>query len=131
VHNASWWPTYYVVGAPAYLPFPVDLPPEPNIAEAYEDWSVEQFAGPLYAPIPGEPRFPPETVAADEPANLGATFHVWGDMPDAETEDEVAANIAPRLRVIAQKAWESPQLTTSYAEFEPIMDAVGHAPGFE
>ncbi len=131
VLNGSWWPTYYVVGSPAYLPFPVDLPPDPDMASAYERWRLNEFSGPLYVPIPGEPRFPPETIAANNAANLGATLHVWGDTPDAETEDEVAENISPRLRVIAQKAWESPQLTGSYSAFLPMMDAVGHAPGYE
>lgn len=123
--NAGWFPTYYVVGGAAGLP--EGLPPRVDMRPAYEDWNVHQFYGPLDT---GPALTVPATVAQDEPGNLGAKLHVWCDTPDAETEEEVAAGIAPRLRVIAQKTWHSPLLTASYAEFEAMMTATGHSPGY-
>lgn len=119
--NASNWPTYLTFGGAG------GIQPPPDIATAYETWDVHQFSGALFA---GPVHTPYATVAADEPRNLGAKQHVWLDGGDAfATEDEVAAGIAPRLRVIAQKTWNSPLLAPSYAGFEPIADSVGHAPG--
>jgi len=51
--------------------------------------------------------------------------------PDALTEDQLAEGAFPRVRVIAQKAWNSPLLTPRYAEFESIREAIGHAPGYD
>lgn len=121
--NASWFPTYYVVGGAAG--FPEGLPPRVDMRPAYESWDVHQFYGPLDT---GPTQTVPATVAEDEPRNLGAKLHVWCDGPDAETEDEIAAGIAPRLRVIAQKTWHTPLLTPAYADFETIMATVGGPP---
>jgi hexosaminidase len=131
VLNAGWFPTYYVVGSAP--PLPPGLPPRVDIAKAYESWSADQFAGPLYSPpVAGETLMvPPEVIAASEPRNLGAELHVWCDGPDAETEGEVATNIFPRLRVIAQKTWESPPPAPDYAGFAAQMQAIGHAPGYD
>ena len=46
------------------------------------------------------------------------------------TQAQTADNVFPRLRVIAQKTWESPPLTPDYGEFQTIMAAIGHAPGY-
>lgn len=128
--NAGWFPNYYTTSG--YVPGPIIIPFRPDMKEAYEDWSVDQFSGPLYLPpLAGETiRFPEETIPADEPRNLGAKLHVWCDDPAAESEAEIAAGIAPRLRVLAQKTWASPQLTDDYAAFRQIEAAIGHDPGY-
>lgn len=125
IMNAGWFPTYYTVGAAAG--FPQGLPPRSDMRMAYENWEVHQFYGPLDT---GPVQTPPATVAADEPRNLGAKLHVWCDGPDAETEEQIAEGIAPRLRVIAQKTWNSPRLTESYADFESVITQTGHSPGY-
>lgn len=126
--NAGWFPTYYVVGGAAGIA--PGVPAVPQMRDAYENWQVHEFYGPLYSPdLGGQVLYrPPQVVAADEPNNLGAKLQVWCDGPDAETEDEIAENIAPRLRVIAQKTWNSALLTPDYGEFQAMTQAIGHAP---
>jgi len=119
--NAGNWPTYLTLGGAG------GIQPPPDMGAAYETWDVHQFAGAFFA---GPLHTPYATVAVDEPRNLGAKHHVWLDGgDDYVTEDEVAAGIAPRLRVIAQKAWNSPLLVPDYAGFEAIAESLGHAPG--
>jgi hexosaminidase len=122
IMNAGWFPTYYT----ALFPDPLFL--RPDMKTAYESWSVDQFAGPMV--INGLVQIPPYRIAADERRNLGTKLHVWNDLPDVEDEIRIAAGIAPRLRVIAQKAWASPQLVEDYAAFTRISDAIGPAPGY-
>ena len=64
------------------------------------------------------------------PLNLGAKLHVWCDDPTAETEEQIAAAIHHSLRALAQKNWGSPRLAATYDAFQPIIDAIGHAPGY-
>jgi hexosaminidase len=120
IMNAGWFPTYYVEGPLGAV--------RPDMRTAYESWEVNRFYGPFV--LNEGLQNPPDVVAPDEPRNLGSKLHVWNDVPDAETEEQIATGIAPRLRVIAQKTWGSPLLTPSYAEFEDIARATGHAPGF-
>lgn len=120
IFNASDWPTYLTYGGAG------GIQPPPDMATAYTSWNVNQFAGAVFA---GPIHTPYATVAADEPRNLGTELHAWLDGGDAAaTEEQVGTDIAPRLRVIAQKAWDSPLLTHSYANFQTIMAAVGDAP---
>ncbi len=118
--NAGWFPTYYVLGG-AFGVSP--LPPPADMQSAYESWDVHEFYGPIY--YDATLNFPPDVVDPGEPRNLGTRLNLWCDDPAAETEEEVALHIAPNLRVIAQKAWQSPPLVTGYAEFRQVMEAVG------
>jgi hexosaminidase len=120
VMNHGAWPTYYVLGANPLLP-------NASMKVAYEQWQVNEFDG--YTYLFGHPLFS-DVVAAGETNNRGAVLTVWADHPEAETEDEVAAHIAPRLRVMAQKTWESAALTSAYPIFEEIAVRVRHAPDF-
>ncbi len=121
VLNAGWYPTYYVNGPTS------NVPPRPDLRGAYETWSVDEFSGVLY--VSGELAFPSEYLARDDPRNLGSELHIWNDDPNAATEAEIASGIRPRLRIIAQKTWDSPQLTPTWAGFEPMIGAIGDAPG--
>jgi hexosaminidase len=111
--NAGWFPTNYVEGPLGAV--------RPDMRTAYESWRPNEFSGPV-------PQSPPEVIRRDEPRNLGSELHVWNDDPEAETEDEIAAGISPRLRVLAQKTWASARLTAAYPDFLPVMEAVGGAP---
>jgi hexosaminidase len=117
VLNAGWFPTYYAT----------DIGPvagKSNMKQAYQDWQVNQFSGPESTTGMMQP---PQVVPAADAHLLGSTLNVWGPLP--ETIQQTAVHIAPRLAVIAQKAWCSPLLTPSYAEFSRIVGAVGFAPG--
>jgi len=59
-------------------------------------------------------------VPPDARNQLGAQLNVWNDDPGHMSQDEIAEGIAPRLRILAQKTWDSPQLTDSYEEFKAL-----------
>ena len=63
--------------------------------------------------------------------NLGSELHVWNDDPDGETDAQTARGIAPRLRVLAQKTWDSPPPAARYTGFLRVARTVGRAPGEE
>ena len=122
IENSGWFPTYYAEGAPAI--------PRADMEDAYEHWEVHQFAGTFFSPaVDGQNvQDPPEEISPDEPRNLGAKVNVW---ITSESEEEIALGIRTFLRVLAQKTWQSELLTPEYTEFLPIMDVVGHAPGYQ
>ena len=111
VMNAGWFPTYYV-NHQAFGRV------RPDMRTAYESWEPHEFYGPFV--LDEGLAYPPETVAPEEPRNLGSKLHVWNDDPGYETDEETAAGIRPRLRVLAQKTWGTPLLTPSYSEFERL-----------
>ena len=97
--NAGWWPTYYVVGALGGL--------HASMRIAYETWAVNRFHGLAFGLEP--PGTPPVVLPRGSRRNLGSELHVWNDDPDGETDAQTARGIAPRLRVLAQKTWDSPR----------------------
>jgi len=126
IENSGWFPTYYNDGFVGQNVFP-----KPDLAKAYEQWDVSAFAGAFFSPTVENQNVerPPEYVSPDEPRNLGAKVNIW--VADPVVEDSVTLGVRPFLRVIAQKAWNSDRLTERYDAFLPIIDVVGHAPGFE
>jgi hexosaminidase len=113
VLNNGWWPTYDTQ---------VGLPP-PDMAVAYDEWWVHRFHSSLYASSTIKP--PPYLVKPDEPRNLGTKLALWMDTDRSNAD--VQASVLPRLRVIAQKAWESPQLPT-YEQFLALGEDISTAP---
>jgi hexosaminidase len=111
--NAGWWPTYYVVGAVGGL--------HASMRIAYESWAVNRFHGLAFGLEP--PGTPPVVLPRGLRRNLGSELHVWNDDPDGETDSQTARGIAPRLRVLAQKTWDSPRPAPSYAGFQRIAHA--------
>ena len=108
--NCSYATLYYVLGrASSDQADPVNL---------YQNWAPN-------LQWPGDVDLPPLTTGV-----LGGKFHVWCDSPDAQTEDDVQANLADYLRSLAQNSWGSPKLVSAYSDFTPIMDLVGHTPGW-
>lgn len=117
IQNASFFPTYfYEEGG--------QIPPPP-VAPMYDDWAVHRFRGFVFDQEGGGT--PWHEVSPSEPRNLGSKLHIWNDQ-GKWSEEATAAGIFPRLRIMAQKTWESPQLVATYAEFEPIIQHVGTAP---
>ena len=118
IMNAGWFPTYYAedIGR-------VEGRPDP--ADAYETWSVNQFCS---ARIDGVFIVPCLQVAADDERLVGAKINAWGQA--GTTLEQIAEDLFPRLRMIAQKTWDSPPLAPSYPEFAEIMQTLGHAPGY-
>lgn len=114
VLNAGWWPNYYVTGGPLK---DLRTPEE----QAYEGWQPWQFSGPYTSKWTVGPSAPPSgELSRGDSRQLGTSLQVWNDDPDSPDarEEPVAAGIAPRLRILAQKSWGSPELTPSYAEFQ-------------
>ena len=112
VQNAGWWPLYYVTGGPL-------MGLRATEEEMYEDWNPWIFEGPWSTRwVNGDPGGARFEVAKDAERQLGAQLNVWNDDPDNMSQDEIAAGIAPRLRILAQKTWGSPQLTDDYDEFK-------------
>ena len=114
VLNAGWWPTYYVVS-------PLGLV-RPSMRAAYESWRVNAFGG-LAINVPVPPN-PPQVVRRHRDRILGSELHVWNDDPTGETVAQTARGIAPRLRVLAQKTWDSPSPARTYAGFERLWNRV-------
>ena len=113
VLNAGWWPTYYVAGGPFGK-----VHPSPRIA--YERWGANVFGGlSLNAPGPGSL----QRVPARSPGLLGSELH-GGTSAATETVGEISRGIAPRLRVLAQKTWDSPPPARGYAGFERVWNRV-------
>jgi hexosaminidase len=115
VLNGGWWPTYYVVGALGDV--------HASMRIAYEAWAVNRFHGIAFGLEP--PDTPPEVLPRASRRNLGSELHVWNDDPDGETDARTARGIAPRLRVLAQKTWDSPRPARTYAGFQRIARALG------
>jgi hexosaminidase len=59
----------------------------------------------------------------------GAKISLWPDNGRGETENEVAVELWPALRHIAQATWGDSHPDATYAEFTARGTAVGHAPG--
>jgi len=70
------------------------------------------------------------SLPAGTPGMRGGKLHVWCDLPDAQTEDQVQTGIADSLRGLAQNSWGSPKLVAAYSAFAQISDQTGHEPGW-
>ncbi|MFC4502755.1 MULTISPECIES: family 20 glycosylhydrolase [Streptomyces] len=95
---------YYASGGP------------PNAQWIYETFTPSLFSGGL-------------TLPADDPHLLGAAMGVW---PAAygDSQHAVEQGMFGPLRALAQKNWGGSPLVSSYADFQPVEQAIGHAPGY-
>jgi hypothetical protein len=55
---------------------------------------------------------------------LGSELHVWNDVPPTRSDAEIARGIAPRLRVLAQKTWDTRPPARDYAGFVRLWNRV-------
>jgi hexosaminidase len=112
VLNTGWWPNYYVTGGPVEgLRTPVD--------QAYEIFRPNEFTGP-YTARWGMPTAPPSgRLPFGDRRQLGGSLAVWNDDPDSPeaAEQRVVAGITPRLQVLAQRLWGSPDQYRTYDAF--------------
>ncbi|MCH5670953.1 family 20 glycosylhydrolase [Streptomyces gilvus] len=118
----------------------VAVKPSALIAQGYQ---VENAAYSLYLVRGGfhsdtgslydqgwDPRsFEGEKVATGK-GITGAKISLWPDNGSGETENEVAVELWPALRHIAQATWGDPHPDATYAEFTARGTAVGHAPAW-
>jgi hypothetical protein len=115
VINVGWWPLYYVTGGPLTdLRTPAD--------QMYEDWIPSDFSGPYTSRWATPQARPPTRLDPDDPLQTGAMLAIWNDDPSSPgaAEQAVASGIAPRLQILGQKAWGSPELVDSYEDFRAI-----------
>jgi hexosaminidase len=114
VLNAGWYPTYYVVSPLGRV--------RPSMQAAYDSWEVNAFGGlAINTPTPANP---PQVVRGQRDRILGSELHVWNDDPTGETAAETARGIAPRLRVMAQKTWDTRPPARTYEGFLRLWNRV-------
>ncbi|MEU8705157.1 family 20 glycosylhydrolase [Streptomyces sp. NPDC048565] len=53
---------------------------------------------------------------------LGGRFAVWGDFPNAQTQEQVAAGIRMPLNAVSQKLWDPREPKLSWAQFKKLAD---------
>ncbi|WP_196716979.1 family 20 glycosylhydrolase [Actinomyces trachealis] len=61
-----------------------------------------------------------------DPWNLGALFSVWCDVPEAQTEAEVAEGVRPRLRAMGSRLWR-PETAVPFALWREREERLGAA----
>jgi hexosaminidase len=118
----------------------VAVKPSRLIAQGYQ---VENAAYSLYLVRGGfhsdtaalyDQSWDPRGFEGEKPASgkgvTGAKISLWPDNGRGETENEVAVELWPALRHIAQATWGDPHPDAGYAEFTARGTAVGHAPGW-
>ncbi|TNM29119.1 beta-N-acetylhexosaminidase [Streptomyces sedi] len=98
---------YYVLGEPNEFTYPTG-------ERIYQEWTPDVVRG--SEPVPEEFR--------DAEHVPGGRFAVWGDIADAQTQDEVAAGITGPLRAVAQKLWDPAEPELEWAEFSQLADRV-------
>ncbi|KUJ66935.1 beta-N-acetylglucosaminidase [Streptomyces albus subsp. albus] len=99
---------YYVLGQPNQFFYPTGQ-------RIYEQWSPAVLRG--TAPVPGGRPTGPDRV-------LGGRLAVWGDIPSAQTQDQVAAGIRLPLNAVAQRLWDPRRPTLSWQEFSTLAGQV-------
>ncbi|MEV0266240.1 glycoside hydrolase family 20 protein [Streptomyces sp. NPDC050617] len=98
---------YYVLGQPNQFRYPTGQ-------RIYEQWTPAVLRGtkPVPASLAG-----PDRV-------LGGRLAIWGDIPGAQTTEQVARGIRLPLRAVAQKLWDPRRPRLSWKEFTALADRV-------
>ncbi|MFG3152786.1 glycoside hydrolase family 20 protein [Streptomyces sp. NPDC048219] len=94
---------YYVLGEPQTFVYPTG-------ERIYEQWTPRVLRG---------------TTAVDAKYDdqiLGGSFAVWGDIPNAQTQAQVAAGIRLPLAATVQKLWDPDKPELSWTEFKALAD---------
>ncbi|MFJ6666346.1 glycoside hydrolase family 20 protein [Streptomyces sp. NPDC091383] len=97
---------YYVLGQPQTFVYPTGR-------RIYEQWNPRVVRGTAAVP------------ARYDGQILGGSFAVWGDLPDAQTPDQVAAGIRMPLRATVQKLWDPGTPALSWTDFTALADRLG------
>lgn len=61
---------------------------------------------------------------------LGASYALWCDDPNFQTEEEIANQLFMRTRAMADRAWNARDEKPEYAQFEQFVTKVGRVPGY-
>ncbi len=100
ISNASFQPLYYNVGDGTNT----------SAQDIVENWSPNlEFCSARKISIP-----------AFDPHLEGAKYHVWADNPNAENENDIAANIALPLHGVALKCWGTSSHRMGLIPFEKL-----------
>ncbi|MEW2447464.1 glycoside hydrolase family 20 protein [Streptomyces parvulus] len=94
---------YYVLGEPQTFVYPTG-------ERIYEQWTPRVIRG---------------TTAVDAKYDdriLGGSFAVWGDIPSAQTQAQVAEGIRLPLAATVQKLWDAGEPELSWAQFKSLAD---------
>ncbi|MEV0025397.1 glycoside hydrolase family 20 protein [Streptomyces atroolivaceus] len=96
---------YYVLGQPNDFTYPTG-------ERIYEQWTPFVLRG----TEPVAERYSKQI--------LGGRFAVWGDLPDAQTQAQVAEGIRMPLNAVAQKLWDPREPKLTWAQFTALADEV-------
>lgn len=97
---------YYVLGEPLTFVYPTGQ-------RIYEEWTPLVVRGSTAVPERYDAQI------------LGGSFAVWGDRPNAQTQEQVAAGLRMPLRATSQKLWDRREPSLSWAEFRQLADDLG------
>ncbi|WP_255955652.1 beta-N-acetylhexosaminidase [Streptomyces odontomachi] len=97
---------YYVLGQPNRFRYPTGR-------RIYDEWTPLVLRGTK-----------PVSSRYDRQIQ-GGTFAVWGDIPSAQTEDQVAAGVFMPLRAVSQKLWTPGRPPLSWSEFGALARRLG------
>ncbi|WP_370623030.1 beta-N-acetylhexosaminidase [Streptomyces tsukubensis] len=97
---------YYVLGQPNTFTYPTGQ-------RIYEQWTPRVIRGTKAVP------------ASYDKLILGGSFAVWGDLAQAQTQDQVADGIRMPLRATVEKLWNPDKPTLSWAEFVSLAKRTG------
>ncbi|MCT7354652.1 family 20 glycosylhydrolase [Streptomyces sp. 15-116A] len=97
---------YYVLGEPLTFVYPTGQ-------RIYEQWTPRVLRG--TTPVP----------ARYDSQIIGGSFAIWGDLPRAQTQEQVAAGIRLPLRATVQKLWDPDPPELSWAEFRALAERLG------
>ncbi|MEZ3177548.1 family 20 glycosylhydrolase [Streptomyces pimonensis] len=100
-HNDEF--LYYVLGEPLTFVYPTG-------ERIYEQWTPLVLRGTTAVPERYDGQI------------LGGALAVWGDIPRAQTQDQVAAGIRLPLRATVQKLWDPDEPELSWAQFRDLAD---------
>ncbi|MCW5251619.1 beta-N-acetylhexosaminidase [Streptomyces sp. SHP 1-2] len=96
---------YYVLGEPQTFVYPTGQ-------RIYEQWTPRVLRG--TEPVPAE----------YDDRIIGGGFAVWGDLPRAQTQAQVAEGIRLPLAATVQKLWDAGRPELSWAEFRALADRI-------
>ena len=99
---------YYVLGQPNNFVYPTGK-------RIYEQWTPLVVRGTQAVPA----RYSGQI--------LGGRFAVWGDLPQAQTADQVADGIRMPLKATAQKLWNPGRPTLSWDQFRALATRIDAA----
>ncbi|MFE4643901.1 beta-N-acetylglucosaminidase, partial [Streptomyces sp. NPDC056730] len=99
---------YYVLGQPNNFIYPTGK-------RIYEEWTPLVLRG--TTPVPE--RYSKQIQ--------GGLFAVWGDFPNAQTQDQVANGIRLPLAATSQKLWNPARPTLSWSAFQSLAAKVSSA----